>query len=287
MSWQLWNQGHPVCPAGTHCGVGSAGCTLELPRPTSQLRRIINIIIKFSAPMWFIIKCNPLATQGPLNTFKAMKLLKHLNTEEKAVAKKALQGKAFFAHSDQLLLAMCADKDEEVRRKAVKLIRNLREQVQDKLLEEEEETDFDSDIEVEVDEELLMYTDDEETDEEEEEEDPSIVLDQTVRKVHVPDLKWQARSYHTMIDWTKSLESEPPFIAKLSDDDIIKILDSPLQVPRWLNNTQAVERGIKAVTESCTAVTGPVERDGYIKQRMHSRKLMPKFNTKRDFNHNI
>ena len=90
-----------------------------------------------------------------------------------------------------------------------------------------------------------------------------------------------------MIDWTKSLESEPPYIAQLSDEDIIKILDSPLQVPRWLNNTQAVERGIKAVTESCTAVTGPVERDGYIKQRMHSRKLMPRFNTKRDFNHNI
>ena len=90
-----------------------------------------------------------------------------------------------------------------------------------------------------------------------------------------------------MIDWTKSLESEPPYIAQLSDEDIIKILDSPLQVPRWVNNTQSVERGIKAVTESCTTVTSPVERDGYIKQRIYSRKLMPKFNTKRDFNHNI
>ena len=115
------------------------------------------------------------------------------------MAKKDLQRDAFFAHSDQLLLAMCADKDEEVRRKAVKLIRNLRQQVQDEV-QEEDDKDFDSDTEVDVDEYLLRYTDDEETDEEEEEEDPAFVLDQTVRKVHVPDHIWQARNYHTMID---------------------------------------------------------------------------------------
>ena len=61
-----------------------------------------------------------------------------------------------------------------------------------------------------------------------------------------------------MIDWAKSLESEPPYVAQLSDEQVIQILDSPLQVPRWVNNTQAVERGIKAVTEACTAVTGRV-----------------------------
>ena len=93
----------------------------------------------------------------------------------------------------------------------MKLIRNLRQHVQDEL-QEEDDTDFDSDTEVEVDEELLRYTDDEETDEEEEEKDPAIMLDQTVRKVHVPNLKWQAISYHTMIDWTKSLKSGPPYI---------------------------------------------------------------------------
>ena len=256
------------------------------PNPSYQLRRIIHIIIKFSAPMWFIIKCNPLATQGSVNTFKAMKLLKHLNPAEKAVAKKAVQRNAFFAHSDQLLLAMCADKDEEVRRKAVKLIRNLRKETQEDL-ENEDDEELESDSEFEVDEELLICTDDEETDDEELEEDPDIVLDKSIREVRVPALKWQAKSYHTMIDWAKSLESEPPYVAQLSDEQVIQILDSPLQVPRWVNNTQAVERGIKAVTEACTAVTGRVERDGYIRQRMHSRKLMPKFNTKRDFNHNI
>ena len=70
------------------------------------------MIIKFSAPMWFIIKCNPLATQGSLNTFKAMQLLKNLNPAEKSVAKKALQRNAFFAHSDQLLLQTLINSSE-------------------------------------------------------------------------------------------------------------------------------------------------------------------------------
>merc|ERR1712179_550911 len=200
--------------------------------------------------------------------------------EERELAE-ALQRNAFFAHSDQLLLAMCADSDELIRRKAVKLIRNLRDQI---LEEEEENTENDS--ECEVDNDLIQYTDDD-TDKEENEEYLGFQLEERIRDVHVPALRWQAKSYHTMIDWTDSLESEPPYIAHFSDQDVVNILDRPLQVPRWINNTQAVERGIKAVTEACTAVTGHLERDGYIKQRMHSRKLMPKFNTKRDFNHNI
>ena len=130
-----------------------------------------------------------------------------------------------------------------------------------------------------------MYTDDEEEEEDVDEEgDEEIELDRSIREVRVPRLKWQAHSYHTMIDWKKELVTEPPFLSSLTDEQLISILDCPLQVPLWLNNTQAVERGIKAVTEAATAVTGQVERDGFIKQRMYSRKLMPKFNSKKDFN---
>ena len=66
--------------------------------------------------------------------------------------------------------------------------------------------------------------------------------------------------------------------------EIDNILGTPLQVPKWLNHTQAVERGIKVLSEACTAVTGPVERDGFIRQRLFSRQVMPKFNTKKDYN---
>ena len=42
--------------------------------------------------------------------------------------KEVVQRNAFFAHPDQLLLAMCTDKGEAVRRKAVNKIRKLRDQ---------------------------------------------------------------------------------------------------------------------------------------------------------------
>ena len=254
-------------------------------RPSPELKRIVSMIIMFSAPMWFIIKCNPGVTKGPLNTFRSLQLLKNLNAAKKKVAKKAIQRNAFFAHTDQLLLAMCADEDEAVRRKAVGLIRKLREeqQVQD---DEDEEVESESDDGLlDDDQDLLMYTDDEEEEEDVDEEgDEEIELDMSIREVRVPRLKWQAHSYHTMINWKKELVTEPPFLSSLTDEQLISILDCPLQVPLWLNNTQAVERGIKAVTEAATAVTGQVERDGFIKQRMYSRKLMPKFNSKKDFN---
>ena len=252
--------------------------------PTYELNRIVTVIVKLSAPMWFHIKCNPKATQGPLNTFKSLQLLRNLNPQEKAVAKKAVQRNAFFAHSDQLLLAMLSDEDEVVRHKAVGLIRKLRKEgMKNTVLDDSTDSEDDD---IEVDSELISYTDDDCSDDEQEEVD-DFVLDRSVRQVHVPNLKWRAKSYHTMIDWEKELTSEPPFIVGMSDDEIVNILDTPLAVPKWTNNTQSVERGIKIVTEACSAVTGKEERDGYIKQRIHSRKLMAKFNTKKDFNHNL
>ena len=67
-------------------------------------------------------------TDGPHNTFVCLQLLKHLNDTEINVVKEVVQRNAFFAHSDQLLLAMCTDRDEAVRREAVNKIRKLRDQ---------------------------------------------------------------------------------------------------------------------------------------------------------------
>ena len=47
-------------------------------RPSHELKRIVNMIIKFSSLMWFIIKCYPGVTQGPKNTFRSMQMWKSL-----------------------------------------------------------------------------------------------------------------------------------------------------------------------------------------------------------------
>ena len=124
------------------------------------------------------------------------------------VAKKAVQRNAFFAHSDQLLLAMCADIDETIRQKAVTLIQKLRINKIAQEMDSDEESDHEY-----VDEDLILYTNDE-LNEDKNEDINNIPLDRSIREVHVPKLRFQARSYHNMIDWKKELQSEPHFIAR-------------------------------------------------------------------------
>ena len=49
-------------------------------------------------------------------------------------------------------------------------------------------------------------------------------------------------------------------------------------------HNQALERHIKLVSEASTAVAGFKNRDGLIRQKIRSRKLMKTFNIKKQFN---
>ena len=51
--------------------------------------------------MWFIIKSNPYAIDGPNDVLKTLSCLKNFNAEEKNIAKKSIQRNAFFGHPEQ------------------------------------------------------------------------------------------------------------------------------------------------------------------------------------------
>ena len=97
-------------------------------QPGNQLQRIANMVVKFSAPMWFQIKRHWHMTDGPHNTFVSLQLLKHPYNTEINIVKEAVQRNAFLAYPDQLLLAMCTNRNKAVRREAVNKIRKLRDQ---------------------------------------------------------------------------------------------------------------------------------------------------------------
>ena len=170
--------------------------------------------------MWFTIKCNPLVIHGAKNTFRSIQLQKNLNKDERAVAKKAVQRNAFFSHPDQLLLAMSADGDAEVRAKAVRLIKGIKQQVEMQQEQNTEEPDSDSDG-IEVDDELIQYTDDESEDNSDEVED--VPLNESVRKVMVPNLKWREKTFRIMIDCKLELKTEPPYLSTLTDSEFMAI----------------------------------------------------------------
>jgi len=56
-----------------------------------------------------------------------------------------------------------------------------------------------------------------------------------------------------------------------------------IDYPKYPCHTQAVERCVKLVTESAKAVCGVKARDGFIRVRLESRKIMPVFNTKAQY----
>jgi len=69
---------------------------------------------------------------------------------------------------------------------------------------------------------------------------------------------------------------------ELEREDILKISDVPL-IFTYPNHTQAVERCIKLVTDASKSVFGYDARDGFIRARVESRRLMPRIETKKKF----
>ena len=160
--------------------------------------KFIDYIQKVYVPAWFIIKTNPYLEHGAKNVFSLMQLVRTQPKDVQEVAKKSVQTNAFFAHSSNLLVAMLADEEEAIRRKAVNAIIKIRSgEIKSKV----ERTDS------------------------------------GLRIFRVPKLNWGARNYVNMIDWDLSTFSEPTVTKKLSDDDLRKAFAAPLDLPKHPNNS--------------------------------------------------
>ena len=69
----------------------------------------------------------------------------------------------------------------------------------------------------------------------------------------------------------------------LSDDELRGLVEKPLLVPFYPCHTQTVERAIKLVTEAAGSVVGAESRDGYIRQKIKSRKEVCLKGSKQNF----
>ena len=181
-----------------------------------------------------------------------------------------LNNNSFFAHGENILVAMLGDMDETVRRKAVKIILKLREngeQVSEEM-EEDEVIDHDgaSDETAEISFDVNQYP----------------PIDKSVRVFRKPLINFKASSYYQM---TPSLQwrTLPPVLHHYSDDFIRSLEQIPLKL-EFECHSQNVERHVKTVTEAAGAVCGHDRRDGHIRNKIKSRKLMKSFVSKKYFN---
>ena len=108
-----------------------------------------------------------------------------------------------------------------------------------------------------------------------------------MRLFKVPELKFDCGDYIEQTDWQKDDIIDSPLIVDVSEEDItqfVKSGDSPIiDLPRLPCHTQAVECCIKLVTEASAAVCGSASRDGFIRARLESRRIMAHFNTKAQY----
>lgn len=108
-----------------------------------------------------------------------------------------------------------------------------------------------------------------------------------IREFAIPKLNFEATDYVDLINWQESHITEPPLTKNISDEDLKLLVatgDTPVvDFPQFPCHTQAVERCVKLVTEASAAVCGAPARDGFIRARLEARRIMPVFDTKRQY----
>lgn len=238
---------------------------VSVQRPTPTLTTIVEFCIRVYFPAWFEIKHNHTITDGPNNFFNMLqRVVQFPNNKVKKIALDVLKRNAFFAHQENVLLGMLADDDETVRHLAVNKILSLRGVIEQ------------FSIENEVPESEAAPVQNEPADGEES------VASVHVRKFNVPAINVRAKSYYKLVNLNSDQTNEPPAIRHLTNLDIEKIREEKL-IMRHPCHNQAVERHIKLVTEASSAVAGFNRRDGLIRLKIRSRKLMKRYNTKKQF----
>ena len=77
--------------------------------------------------MWFEIKFEPLYKDGPKHMLTSVKLFRSLSTNIQEIVGPHIKRNAYFAHSENILMAMLADTNLEMRQKAIGIITDIRQ----------------------------------------------------------------------------------------------------------------------------------------------------------------
>lgn len=212
--------------------------------PSANLRILTSFIMKVYVPMVFEIKKKSSVVNGSLHIARMIQLSQFLPNQYLNIVKVSISRNAFMAHPENFVLALLNDDDTDVRREAWLRILSARN------------------------------TNSNGT---------------GVRFFKVPKLNFECTSYKDLITFHSA---NPPLLRDLRlNEEIIDFMASKpildhdigfdlMKIPL---HTQAVERSVKVVTEASRHVCGEDKRDKWIVNTLHSRNVMPTFNSKKEF----
>ena len=105
--------------------------------------------------------------------------------------------------------------------------------------------------------------------------------DISVRTRNTPTINYNATCLVDLIDWSNDLYKSP-LTCSLTTSEVKQFIDIPMEVPDWPCHTQSIERVVKMVTEASEKYYSHEKRDGAIRAKEHSRRLMSKNESKQD-----
>ena len=100
-----------------------------------------------------------------------------------------------------------------------------------------------------------------------------------LRQYQLPKIHFDAVHYSQLIAWSKERISEPPLTLSVRGRPAA-FRGERAKVPR---SHTSIERAVQVVTQATSAVVGQEARHGYICARLKRRKLVPMFESKKDF----
>lgn len=217
-------------------------------KPSLPLKELAMFVMKVYAPTWFSIKVRPSSQYGAIHVFNMIRASRYLSDKLKKIIDPVIQRNAYFAHQENLILAMLADERYNIREMAFQSIQRAR-------MLQLEKTPMD------------------------------------IRLFRIPEIDFEAQDYSSMIHWDAVQDLEPAMTKHIRECELLELIGrdevvSRLQLQEFPCHTQAVERGVRMVTEAAGSVCGQQNRDGSIRSKLESRDLMPKFNTKTEYNFN-
>lgn len=97
--------------------------------PPGSLKEIVVFILKSYMPVWFAIKKSKYFTDGPKHVFHVIQTSRYLSDDLREVVDAVIQRNAFFAHPENVLLAMIVDEREHIRELGYRRILKARKTV--------------------------------------------------------------------------------------------------------------------------------------------------------------
>ena len=108
-----------------------------------------------------------------------------------------------------------------------------------------------------------------------------------IRNIKASKLNVSANNYIELINWTDIDLTEPSFTTSVPTENIQEMIKektfSDFKIPALPCHTQSVARHIKLVTEASSSVCNHESREGFIRNKIASRAVMPSFDSKSEY----